>query len=115
VEICIFVAIGCSVTLLIPTVTCAIRSKGHLDPISCDWNAAESWTPNGGPNGAASVTSLDLSNTIDASISEDTAVSAITFTSAAPIPCNITNISGLTLGEHLAAYLNTSETGVCFA
>jgi len=90
-------AICCSVMLLIPTVTCAIRSQWDLDPFSGDWNTAQNWTPNGAPNSPASIASFGLSNTTDVSISEDNEVNGITFTSAASNPYTITTNPGLTL------------------
>jgi hypothetical protein len=73
------------------------RSQGHLDLISGGWNTAESWTPNGAPNGPAGIASFALSNTTDVSISEETEVNGVTFTSAATNPYTITTSPGLTL------------------
>jgi hypothetical protein len=79
-------AIRCSLMFLVPTVTYAISAQWDLDPISGDWNTAANWTPNGVPNGPADTATFGLSNTTDVSISENTEVNGITFTSAVTNP-----------------------------
>ena len=93
----ILAAIRCSLMFLVPTVTYAISAQWDLDPISGDWNTADNWTPNGVPNGPADTATFGLSNTTDVSISEDTEVNGIMFTSAATNPYFITANAGLTL------------------
>ena len=90
-------AIRCSLMLLLPAVTYAISAQWDLDPISGDWNTAANWTPNRVPNGPADTATFGLSNTTDVSISANTEVNGITFTSAATNPYTITASPGLTL------------------
>jgi hypothetical protein len=82
---------------LVPSVTYAISAQWDLDPVSGDWNTAANWTPMGVPNGPADTATFGLSNTTDVSISANTEVNSITFTSAATNPYVITVSSGLTL------------------
>jgi hypothetical protein len=89
-------AIRCSLMFLVPTVTYGISAQWDLDPISGDWNTAENSTPNAVPNGAADVATFGLSNTTDVSISANTEVNSIIFTSAAS-PNTITVGDGFTL------------------
>src|SRR4026208_2524863 len=93
----ILVAIRWSLMFLVPSVAYAISAPWDLDPISGDWNAADNWTPNGVPKGPADTATFGLSNTTNVSISEDTEVNGITFTSAATNPYTITASPGLTL------------------
>jgi autotransporter-associated beta strand protein len=93
----VLAAIRCSLLFGIPTVTYAISAQWDLDPISGDWNTAANWTPMGVPNGPADTATLGLSNTTDVSISADTEVNSITFTSAATNPYTITANPRLTL------------------
>src|SRR5262245_16029549 len=90
-------AIGCSLIFLVPTITYGISAQWDLDPISGDWNTAANWTPNEIPNGPADTATFGLSNTTDVSISANTEVNGITFTSAATNPYAITASPGLTL------------------
>src|SRR5262245_5471967 len=90
-------AISCSLIFLVPTVTYAISAQWDLDPISGDWNTAANWTPDEVPNGPADIATFGLSHTTDVSISEDTEVNGITFTSAATNPYTITVNAGVTL------------------
>ena len=90
-------AIRCSLMFLVPSVTYAMSAQWDLDPISGDWNTAANWTPTGIPNGPADIATFGLSNTTDVSISANTEVSGITFTSAATNPYFITASPGLTL------------------
>jgi autotransporter-associated beta strand protein len=101
-------AIRCSLMFLIPSVTYAISAQWDLDPISGDWNTADNWTPNGVPNGPADIATFGLSNTIDVSISANTEVNGITFTSAATNPYTVTASPGLTLTISGAGIVNNS-------
>src|SRR4029453_6331071 len=106
----ILAAIRCSLMFVIPTVTYAISAQWDLDPMSGDWNTAANWTPNGFPNGPADTATFGLSHTSDVSISANTEVSAITFTSAATNPYNITASPGLTLTISGVGIVNNSGT-----
>jgi len=66
---------------LIPTVTYAISAEWDLDPMSGDWNTAENWKEDEVPNGPADIATFGLSNTNNISISADTEVNGIVFTS----------------------------------
>jgi hypothetical protein len=90
----IVAAICCLLTFILPAVTYAISAEWDLDPISGDWNTAANWTPMGVPNGPADIATFGLSNTTDVSISADTEVNGITFTSAATNPYTITASPG---------------------
>jgi len=90
-------AIRCSLMFLVPVGAYAISAQWDLDPISGDWNTAANWTPDGVPNGPADIATFGLSNTTDVSISADTEVNGITFTTAATNPYFITVSSGVTL------------------
>jgi hypothetical protein len=79
------------------SVTYAISAQWDLDPVSGDWNTAANWTPNEVPNGPADVATFALSKNTDVSISANTEVNGITFTSAATNPYTITASPGLTL------------------
>ena len=68
-----------------------------LDPTSGDWNTAANWTPVTMPNGRADIATYGLSNVTNVSISANTKVNGITFTSAATNPYTISANSGLTL------------------
>jgi len=81
--------------MLLPAVACAIIAQWDLDPISGDWNTAANWTPMGVPNGPADTATFALSNTTNVSISANTEVNGITFTSAATNPYTITASASL--------------------
>ncbi len=93
----IVAAIRCCLMFLLPTVAYAISAQWDLDPISGDWNTAANWTPMGVPNGPADIATFALSNTTGVSISTNTEVNGITFTSAATNPYTITASAGFTL------------------
>jgi autotransporter-associated beta strand protein len=93
----ILAAIRCSLLFIVPSVTYAISTQWDLDPISGDWNTAANWTPNGVPNGPADTATFGLSNTTDVSISANTEVNGITFTSAATNPYTVGVNPGITL------------------
>jgi len=104
----VLAAIRCSLMFLIPTVTYGTSAQWDLDPISGDWNTAANWTPNDVPNGPGDIATFGLSNTTDVSISADTEVNSIIFTSEATSPYTITATSGLTLTISGAGITNTS-------
>jgi autotransporter-associated beta strand protein len=110
----ILAAIRCSLMFLVPTVTYAISAQWDLDPISGDWNTAANWTPMSVPNGPADIATFDLSNTTDVSISANTEVNGITFTSAATNPYTITLSPGLTLTLSGTGITNNSGHGQTF-
>jgi hypothetical protein len=93
----VLAAIRCSLLFLVPTLTYATSAQWDLDPLSGDWNTPVNWTPDGVPNGPADIATFGLSNTTDVSISADTEVNSIIFTSAATNPYSITVNAGLTL------------------
>src|SRR5678816_3795380 len=93
----IVAAIRCSLMFLLPGVAYAGSAQWNLNPASGDWNTAANWTPMTVPNGPADIATFALSNITDVSISEDTEVNGITFTSAATNPYSIMVSSGLTL------------------
>jgi hypothetical protein len=82
----IVAAIRCSFMFLFPAVTHAISAQWDLDPVSGDWNTAANWTPMEVPNGPADNATFGLSKTTDVSISANTEVDAIVFSSAATNP-----------------------------
>jgi autotransporter-associated beta strand protein len=90
-------AIRCSLMLLIPAFAYGGSAEWNLNPTSGDWNTAANWTPMTVPNGPADTATFGLSNTTDVSISANTEVNSITFTSAAANPYTITANPGLTL------------------
>ena len=93
----ILTAIRCSLMFLVPSVTYAISAQWDLDPISGDWNTATNWTPDEVPNGSADTATFGFSHTTDVSISANTEVNSIVFTSAATNPYNISASFDLTL------------------
>jgi hypothetical protein len=93
----ILTAIRCSLMFLVPSVTYAVSTQWDLDPVSGDWNTAGNWTPMAVPNGPADVATFGLSHTTDVSISANTEVNGIIFTSAATNSYTITATPGLTL------------------
>jgi hypothetical protein len=93
----VLAAIRCSLMFLVPTLTYAINAQWDLDPISGDWNTPANWTPVEVPNAPGDSARFGLSNTTSVSISENTEVNGITFTSAATNPYTITASPGLTL------------------
>jgi autotransporter-associated beta strand protein len=107
----ILAAIRSSLMFLVPTVTYAMSAQWDLDPISGDWNTADNWTPNSVPNGPADTATFDLSNTTDVSISANTEVNGITFTSAATNPYSIAVNAGLTLTFSGVGITNNSGVG----
>jgi len=90
-------AIRCVLIFLLPTVAYSISAQWDQDPISGDWNTAANWTPMGVPNGPTDIATFALSKNADVSISANTEVNGITFTSAATNPYTITASPGLTL------------------
>src|SRR6266480_5254899 len=70
-----------AISVLVPVVAHASSATWDLNPGSGDWNTAANWTPMTVPNGPADIATFALSNTTDVSISENTEVNGITFTS----------------------------------
>ena len=66
------------------------------------------WTPIGVPNGPADIATFGLSHTTDVSISANTEVNGITFTSAATNPYTITASPGLNLTISGTGIINNS-------
>jgi autotransporter-associated beta strand protein len=81
----ILVAISYHLTLLLPSLAQAGSATWDLNPTSGDWNTAGNWTPATVPNGASDTATFGPSNTTDVSISANTEVNGVTFTSAAPL------------------------------
>jgi hypothetical protein len=106
----IVAAIRCGLLLLVPSVTYAISAEWDLDPISGDWNTAANWTPNGVPNGPADIATFGLSHTTDVSISANTEVNSIIFTSAATNSYSVSTTVDVTLTISGAGIINNSGT-----
>jgi hypothetical protein len=104
----ILAVIRYTLMFLVPAAAYADSAQWDLDPISGDWNTAANWTPNGVPNSPADIATFGLSHTTDVSISADTEVNGITFTSAATNPYGITASPGLTLTISGLGILNNS-------
>jgi autotransporter-associated beta strand protein len=79
------------------TITQAASAVWDLNPGSGDWNSAANWTPMTVPNGLPDIATFGLSNTTNVSISANTEVNGITFTSNATNPYTITSGPNLTL------------------
>ena len=77
----IVAAIRCSLMLLLPAVAYPDSAQWDLNPSSGDWNTAANWTPMTVPNGPADIATFAVSNTTNVSISANTEVNGITFTS----------------------------------
>jgi len=103
-------AIRCVLLFLVPAVAYGGSAEWNLNPTSGDWNTAANWTPMTVPNGPADIATFALSNTTFVSISANTDVNAITFTSAATNPYTITASPGLTLTISGVGITNNSGT-----
>jgi autotransporter-associated beta strand protein len=90
-------ALRFSLVFLVSAVAYADSAQWNLNPASGDWNTADNWTPMTVPNGPADLATFGLSNTANVSISEDTEVNGIIFTSAATNPYTVTASPELTL------------------
>ncbi len=90
-------ALRFSLIFLVSAVAYADSAQWNLNPTSGDWNTTANWTPMTVPNGPADIATFALSNTTNVSISEDTEVNGIIFTSAATNPYTVMVNSGLTL------------------
>jgi len=90
-------ALRFSLIFLVSAVAYADSAKWNLNPASGDWNTTANWTPIGVPNGPADMATFALSNTTNISISEDTEVNSIIFTSGATNPYTVTATPELTL------------------
>jgi autotransporter-associated beta strand protein len=74
---------GALILMLFIQASQAGNATWDLNPGSDDWNTAANWTPTMVPNGTSDTATFDLSNTNNVSISANTEVNGITFTSAA--------------------------------
>jgi autotransporter-associated beta strand protein len=90
-------ALRCSLIFLVSAVAYADSAQWNLNPASGDWNTTANWTPIGVPNGPADMATFALSNTTNVSISEDTEVNGIIFTSVATNLYTVTASPELTL------------------
>jgi autotransporter-associated beta strand protein len=90
-------ALRCSLIFLVSAVAYADSAQWNLNPRSGDWDTAANWRPIGVPNGPADIATFALSNTTHVSISDDTEVNGIIFTSAATNPYTVTASPELTL------------------
>src|ERR1700741_2153990 len=90
-------AVRCSLMFLIPALVYADSAQWNLNPTSGDWNTAANWTPMTVPNGPGDMATFALSNTTNISISKDTQVNGIIFTSAATNPYTVIASPELTL------------------
>jgi autotransporter-associated beta strand protein len=90
-------ALRFSLIFLVSAVAYADSAQWNLNPTSGDWNIVTNWTPMTVPNGPTDIATFPFSNTTNVSISEDTEVNGIMFTSAATNPYSIRVNSGLTL------------------
>lgn len=90
-------ALRCSLIFLVSAVAYADSAQWNLNPRSGDWDTATNWRPIGVPNGPADISTFALSNTTNVSISENTEVNGIIFTSAATNPYTVTASPELTL------------------
>src|SRR4029077_10674858 len=82
--------IGSSLMLLLSAIARAGSATWDLHPGSGDWNTAGNWTPPTVPNASTDTATFGLSNTPNVSISANTEVNDIAFTSAATNPYIIT-------------------------
>jgi len=102
----IVAAFRCALMFVLPVLAYADSAQWILNPISGDWNTAANWTPMTIPNGPGDTATFDLSNTTNVSISANTEVNSITFTSGARA-YTITAINGTLTGA-----LTLSGTGI---
>jgi hypothetical protein len=100
-----------TISVLAPIAVHASSATWDLNPGSGDWNTAANWTPATVPNGSADTATFDLSNTTNVSISANTEVNGITFTSAATNPYGITASPGFTLTLSGTGITNNSGIG----
>jgi len=82
--------IGNGLMLLLSAIAQAGSAQWDLNPKSGDWNTTTNWIPMTVPNGPTDAATLDFSNTTNVSISANTEINGITFTSAATSPYTIT-------------------------
>jgi autotransporter-associated beta strand protein len=106
--------IGTGLIFLPSAIARAGSAQWDLNPGSGDWNTAANWTPMIVPNGSADTATFDLSNTTNISISTNTEVNSITFTSAATTPYTISlgtsHVFPLQLNLSGAGIINNSGT-----
>ena len=67
--------------LLLATPAYAGSATWNLNPTSSDWNTAANWMPNTVPNGSGDTATFAVSNTTGVSLSANTEVSGIVFSS----------------------------------
>ncbi len=79
----------CSLILFVSSVACAESAQWSHNPVSGDWNTPANWTPAIVPNGPADIAVFGPTNGTAVSLSQDTEVNGITFTSAATNPYTI--------------------------
>ncbi|HEY4272665.1 MAG TPA: autotransporter-associated beta strand repeat-containing protein [Candidatus Udaeobacter sp.] len=101
-------ALRCSLIFLVSAAAYADSAQWNLNPTSADWNTADNWTPTTVPNGPGAIATFALSNITNVSISADTEVNEIAFTSAATNPYSIIANPGLTLTLSGAGITNNS-------
>jgi autotransporter-associated beta strand protein len=92
-----------AISFLAPVVAHAGSATWDLNPGSGDWNAAANWTPMTVPNGPGDIATFGLSNTTSISISANTEVNAVTFT---------TGNSGYTVTVNPTLTLTVSGAGI---
>ena len=111
---CLVPLISCCLIFCLAGFARAGNATWKRNARSGDWNTKTNWTPAHVPNGAADTPTFALSNTTNVSISANTEVDGITFTSAATNPYTITASPGLTLTISGAGITNNSGTAQKF-
>jgi autotransporter-associated beta strand protein len=86
----IAVLMGSGLIFLLSVNARAGSAQWDLNPKSGNWNTGANWAPMTVPNGPADTATFDRSNKTNVSISANTDVDGITFTSAAANPYTIT-------------------------
>jgi autotransporter-associated beta strand protein len=100
--------IRCGFMFLAVDVMRAGSATWDLNPNSGDWNTAANWTPVTVPNAPPDAATFGTSNTTGVSISQNTEVSSITFTSGATNPYTIAAQSDFTLNITGIGIVNNS-------
>src|ERR1051326_4445738 len=97
------------ILLLSVQISRAGSATWNSSPATNDWNTNGNWTPNTGyPNGSTDTATFALSSTTGVSISANTDVGSITFTSAATNPYTITVSPTFILTVHAPGIANNS-------
>ena len=104
------IAIGCGFLFCFAGFAQGGSATWDLNPLSGDWNTATNWTPATVPNGSADIATFALSNTTAVSLSTNTEVNGIIFTSAATNPYAIIASPGFTLTLSGTGITNNSGT-----